>query len=113
MTDQLEAQPAVPVLEVDQELDLATVPALRREVEDALRGRPQTLAVDLSRCAFAGVDALEALAALTAEAQRQGTTLVLVGLRPILRRAIGLIGLDGQLHDGRLPVPRTADEVPP
>ena len=111
MTDQLEAQPAVPVLVVDQELDLATVPELRRQVESALLGRPQTLALDLTRCAFAGVDALEALAALTAEAQRQGTTLVLVGLRPIVRRAIGLIGLDGQLRYGRLPVPRAADEV--
>ena len=113
MADQLEAQPAVAVLEVVDELDLATVPGLRRQVQSALGGRPQTLAVDLTRCTFAGVDALEALAALTAEAQRQGTTLVLVGLRPVIRRAIGLIGLDGQLRYGRLPVPRTADEVRP
>lgn len=111
MTDQLEVQPAVPVLEVTEELDLATTPRLRRQVESALGRRPQTLAVDLTRCAFAGVDALEVLAVLTAQARRQGTALVLVGLRPVVRRAIHLIGLEGQLLHGRLPAPRGADEV--
>ena len=99
---------AVTHLRVTDELDVATTPQLRREVESALLGRPQTLAVDLSACPFAGVDALEALAGLTAMARQQGTTLVLVGLRPIVRHAIALLGLEGALLYGRTPEPRPA-----
>ena len=95
-------------LRVTDELDLATTPQLRARVAQALLARPQTLAVDLSQCPFAGVDALEALVDLTAIARRQDTTLVLVGLRPILQQAIALLGLDGRLFYGQAPEPRAA-----
>ena len=85
------------VVRVVEELALATTPRLRREVEQALAARPSALAVDLSQCPFAGVDAIQALAALTEQAQRQGTALVLIGLREVVRRAITLLGLEERL----------------
>ena len=91
------ATAAVTVIEVVDELDIATTPRLRVRVEAALATRPQTLTVDLSRCAFVGVDAVQELAALTAQARRQGTSLVLVGLRPVVRMAIDVLGLRGRL----------------
>lgn len=85
------------------ELDLATVPQLRCSVEQALRQRPSTVAVDLSACPFAGVDAVQVLVLLTAQARRQGTTLVLLGLQPIVRRVIDLLGVESRLLYGGPP----------
>lgn len=102
--------PTVTSVRVTDELDLATTPQLRSRIEVALTARPQTLVVDLSACPFAGVDALEALVDLTAAARRQGTTLVLVGLRPILRQAIALLGLETRLFYGDAPQPRQTEE---
>jgi len=110
MPDGATAPVAVAHLRITDELDLATTPGLRRDVERALLNRPQTLAVDLSGCPFAGVDALEVLAELTAVGRQQGTTVVLLGLRPIVRQAITLLGLDGSLLYGRAPRPRAARE---
>ena len=103
--------PTVATVQVSDELDLATTPALRVTVENALAARPQTLALDLGDCPFAGVDALHALVELTEAARRQGTTLVLVGLRPILRRAISLVGLDDALLFAPVPRPRDLPAV--
>lgn len=96
-------------LRITDELDLATTPVLRARVAEALLARPQTLALDLSECPFAGVDALETLVDLTAVARRQGTTLLLVGLRPILQQAIALLGLENVLFYGHAPQPRSSD----
>ena len=85
-------------VEVTDELDLATVPALRRAVERALRGRPHTVVVDLSGCGFLGVDALGLLVGLSAAARRQGTTLTLAGLSDVTRRVIDVLELDGALR---------------
>ena len=106
MGDGTAASVAVSHLHVTDELDLATGPQLRQDVQAALGARPQTLAVDLSDCPFAGVDALETLAELTADARRQGTTLVLLGLRPIVRQAIALLGLERDLLFAQPPAPR-------
>lgn len=83
-----------PVLVVRDELDLATTPALRRDVERALAHRPPTLTIDLSDCAFVGVDAVSLLACLTEAGRRHGTSVVLVGLRPATRKVIALLDLD-------------------
>jgi anti-sigma B factor antagonist len=101
-------QQAVLTLRVTDELDLATTPALRAAVSDALAERPQTLVLDLAACGFAGVDAVHALVDLTAAAREQGTTLLLVGMRPILRRAIAAVGL----ADALLPAPPPPRRVP-
>ena len=84
-------------VDVTDELDIATIPSLRGAVEEALRGRPQTLVVDLSRCGFLGVDALGVLVGLTAAARRQGTTLTLVGLSDVARGMVSVLDLDGAL----------------
>lgn len=111
MSERTQSAAAVSMLHVVGDLDLATLPTLRRDVEQALAARPQTLALDLSGCAFAGVDAVETLVALTGQARRQGTTLVLVGLRPIVVRAISLLGLEERLLFGQPPHPRRDSEV--
>ena len=108
----VEERQGVLTVHVTDELDLATTPALRAEVAAALASLPQTLAVDLSRCPFAGVDAVHVLVDLTAEAHRQGTDLLLVGARPLLRRAIDLVGRRGELHVAPLPRPRGTPEEP-
>jgi anti-anti-sigma factor len=91
---------------VTEELDLATVPSFRASLEAALRARPRILAVDLSSCGFAGVDALDALAELSATAREQGTVLVLLGLHPIVRRAVSVLGLERSLLFAEPPAPR-------
>ena len=91
---------ATVTVDVREDLDLATVPALRRSVQELLTARPQTLVVDLSRCGFVGVDALGVLADLTTAARRQGTTLALVGVRSTLREVIALLGLGDRLLHG-------------
>lgn len=100
----------VAVLHITEELDLATTPQLRAGVEQALAAQPRTLVVDLSACPFAGVDAIGVLVALTAQAQRQRTTLVLYGVRPIVRRALALLDLDKRVvltpPAGAVPAPR-------
>lgn len=95
-----------PVLHVTDELDMSTTPLLRRCVQAVLAARPQTLVLDLSECPFAGVDAVETLVALTADARRRGTTLVLVGMRPVVRRAVTVLGLEDRLNIGKAPRPR-------
>ena len=84
-------------VDVTDELDIATIPALRQTVEERLARRPQTVVVDLSRCGFVGVDALGTLTDLTAKARRQGTTLMLVGLRSTVREVIRVLGLQDRL----------------
>ena len=88
---------AVEVVRVTEELDLVTVPGLRGRLDAALQRRPQTLALDLSACPFAGLDAIDLLVQETTAALRQGTTLVLVGLAPATRRAVRVLGLEGSL----------------
>lgn len=90
----------VRTVRVTDELDLATVPRLVTTVDSALHEHPHTLRLDLSSCTFAGVDALDALARLTAQAREQGTELVLVGARPIVTRVIDLLGLEQRLEYG-------------
>lgn len=82
------------VVVVRDELDLATTPALRRDIEQALARRPATLTIDLSGCTFVGVDAVSLLATVTEAGRRHGTSVVLVGIRPATRRIISLLDLD-------------------
>lgn len=93
----VQEQQGMMTLHVTEELDLATAPALRDDVSQALTSRPHTLILDLAGCAFAGVDAVDALVDVTASARRQGTTVLLLGLRPIVRRTISLLGVDDEL----------------
>lgn len=65
------------VLTVCTDLDLVTVPDLRRRICSALGNRPDRLVLDLSRCAFADCRAVELLLRARAHAARQDTRLVL------------------------------------
>lgn len=82
---------------VTDDLDLATLPALRAELDRVLQAHPATIEVDLSSCGFVGVDGVTTLAGAAARARRQGTELLLVGLRPAARRVVRLLGFEQEL----------------
>lgn len=80
------------VVVVRGELDLATVPAVRRRLLGALRRRPDRLVLDVSGCAFADCTALTLLLQVQRSATRQGVALVLRRPSPALRRLIDVTG---------------------
>lgn len=82
---------------VTDELDLATLPALREQLDRVLQARPRSIEVDLTACPFLGLDAVSALAGLSARARRQGTLLRVVGMRPAARRVVRMLGLEQDL----------------
>lgn len=79
-------------LVVEGELDLATVPDLRTRLADALRRRPDRLALDLSRCTFADCTALALLLDASRAADRQGTGLVVQHPSGPVRRLLDQTG---------------------
>ena len=81
-------------LRLDGELDVCNRDLLENAISEALERGSRLLAVDLSALAFmdcAGLSVLAEAHRLMARSQRR---LVLAGARPIVRRLIGLTGLD-------------------
>ena len=78
---------------VDEEVDLATLPALRDRLQVALARRPRRLVLDLSACPFFDVCGLSLLVEVQAEARRRGSELVVRGASPTVRRMVRLTGL--------------------
>lgn len=87
-------------LRVLDDLDLITVPALRRRIHAALGDRPDRLVLDLSACSFADCRAVQLLLETRAGAARQGTTLVLQDVSPPVRRLLELTGSAATLSGG-------------
>jgi anti-anti-sigma factor len=79
---------------VDGELDLASVPALRREIALALRHGPETAVVDLRDARFIDSSGLHALLATQRQAVAAGTRLVVIRPDGPADRAFSLSGLD-------------------
>lgn len=75
------------------ELDLATVPAVRDRLAEALRPCPARLVLDLSGCDFADCQAITLLLQARAQAGRQGTDLVLHRPSGAVRRLLELTRL--------------------
>jgi anti-anti-sigma factor len=86
------------VLRPAGELDLATVDPFRRSVADALREEPPALVVDLARVDFLDSSGIAVLAGALKTQRRRGGAMALVNARPIVRRALDLVGL-GELFD--------------
>jgi anti-anti-sigma factor len=87
------ARPAVVVVDVACELDIASVARVREQLHDALAQRPARLVVDLSRCAFVDACALTMLLDVHRRAWRAGGVLTLRGCSPRVLRLLSLTGL--------------------
>lgn len=75
------------------DLDLATADAFRVLLDDALHDEPQVLVVDLTAVDFLDSSGIAVIAgAMKAQRKRQGL-LVLLHPRPIVKRAVDLVGL--------------------
>ena len=83
----------VAVVDVEDWLDVATAPAVEALLQEALRGRPQQVAVDLSRCQGADPHGLGVLVRVGEQAAAQGTRLVLTGVSGRVHRVLRLMGL--------------------
>jgi anti-anti-sigma factor len=87
------SRPAVVVVEVDGELDAASIGRVREHLHDALSLRPARLVVDLSRCPFVDASALNMLLDVHRRAWRGGGVLTLRGCSPRVLRLLSLTGL--------------------
>ena len=88
----MEGVPAA-VVRPSGDLDLATADAFRVLLDGALHDEPQVLVVDLTAVEFLDSSGIAVIAgAMKAQRKRQGQ-LVLVHPRPIVKRAIDLVGL--------------------
>jgi len=93
-----ERRHTVASVRVCEELDLLTVPQLRRELVAALDAVPEVLLVDLSGCRFTGADGVALLLSAHLRARGQGTRLVLCGCRPQALWVLRLCGLSQVLE---------------
>ncbi len=89
------ATTGVRVLQVTHELDIATLPQLRQQLEDALAERPSQLVLDLSECRFLDAQAMTVLLDVHRQAWRQGGLLTLRGCSTQCQRLLALAGLAG------------------
>jgi anti-sigma B factor antagonist len=85
-----------PTIEVNVqgELDAATIPRLRERLSDALSLQPVHLYVDLSDCTFIGAAGVTMLLDAHCKTRRQRGTLVLRGCAPRHLRVLALMGLN-------------------
>ena len=95
LSDRPTAAPSVVEVLVDTELDIATLPQLRAQLEDALSVRPGRLVLDLTRCGFLDAQAMTVMLDVHKQAWRQGGRLVLRGCSEQCLRLLALAGLVG------------------
>ena len=84
---------AGPVVTVDVELDVETLPRIRADLDEALRERPYRLVVDLTRCPFVDAAAMAMLLEAHRTTSRYGGQLVLHGCTSRVLRLLSLTGL--------------------
>lgn len=87
------------VLRLHGELDVTNKHHLRQAVSRALEDlHPRTLIVDLSGLSFADCGGLAVLVWADVRQAEQGHQLVITGSQPLVRRLLGLTGLDARLQ---------------
>src|SRR6516225_7379323 len=86
------------VLLLQGELDLCTRERLRRAISSALKRLPQVLVVDLSELDFIDCSGLSVLVWAHKRLAGQDRQLLITGSKPIVRRVIGLAGVETYLH---------------
>ena len=86
------------------ELDLATTPLLVRELEQAERGDPRLLVLDLAGVTFVDVAGLTAMLAAARRASAGGRRVLVSGARAPIRRLFELTAIDQTLEVASEPV---------
>jgi len=95
-----------PVLRLRGELDAANQDQLRCAIRSVLdHHSPRVLVLDLSALGFADCAGLSAVLWAHKRLAGQGHELVLTGIQPLVRRLLGVTGLDTYLHVGTLEGP--------
>lgn len=107
MLGELEVQPAVTVLVLHGELDIATVSGLRRLLDEAAAAGRSRLVVDMRDVPFVDVLCLSAILAAVDRAREAGGQAFVVGATSPVRRLCSLLGADDALVI-QLPEPRSA-----
>jgi anti-sigma B factor antagonist len=92
------------------DIDLANFEALRDQLLELLKDRPDLLLVDLQHVPFIDSTGLTALVVAAQHARRSGGRFAIVGARPPLRRVLQITGLDAYL--GCRPTPGRRERVP-
>ena len=82
------------VLRPEGDLDLATVEAFRLSVQTALVGKPPVLVVDLTDVDFLDSSGIAVLAVALRTQRARGAVVAVTNPKPIVRRALDLVGLD-------------------
>jgi anti-sigma B factor antagonist len=83
------------VLEVDGELDLASSRILKQALEDAWRGRPPLLVLELGNLRFIDMSGVRVLLAAQQRAEREDARLVLANVREAVLRVMKLASVRG------------------
>jgi anti-anti-sigma factor len=87
-------RPAHTVIELDGEIDIATSPALRKRLRNALQQSEDVLILDLSRVSFCDASGLGVLVGIQRRTRQFGITLRLAALRPRMIDLLQITGLD-------------------
>ncbi len=85
--------PEYPVVSTNADLDLHTVSSLRSDLDDALRGSPQGLVLDLSRSGFIDSTGLATIVSAYRRLRSTGGRLALVAPTVAVRRVLSLLDL--------------------
>ena len=88
------SRPAVTIVSLEGELDIATTPALRERLLNVFRPGVRLLVIDLSGLTFCDVSALAVLVATQRRARRLGITVRLAAPRPQVTKLLRVTGLD-------------------
>jgi anti-anti-sigma factor len=104
---ELLVEPTVTTLVLHGEFDLVTVDGLRSLLAEARRVPAPQLVVEVSDASFIDVLSLSAILATADAARTEGSTLVIRGARPALRRMCALLNAEDVLELD-VPVPRVA-----
>ncbi|GII53493.1 anti-sigma factor antagonist [Planotetraspora thailandica] len=76
------------------EIDIATSPALRMRLRDALQRSEDVLILDLSHVSFCDASGLRVLVGIQRRTRQRGITLRLAGPSPLMTRLLQITGLD-------------------
>ncbi|MFB9690527.1 STAS domain-containing protein [Amycolatopsis plumensis] len=82
------------IVTVEGELDLATTPRLRNQLDAALKSRPTALIIDLDAVGFCSSGALSALLEAVTNAHARGIPCAIVATQRAVIRPVKLLRLD-------------------
>jgi anti-anti-sigma factor len=93
------------VLRPSGDLDLATVDSFRASVETALAQEPDAVLFDLADVDFLDSSGIAVLAVALKTQRARGGAVAIINPRPIVRRAIDLVGLSMLFDVSDIPAP--------